>query len=139
MSKNVIVTVTGNQGYENDQDVIELVTYGQYQKDGNDFTVTYDESEMTGMEGTKTTLVINDSMVKLVRTGQNNSQMIFEKGQNHMGYYETPYGSFTVGVFSNHMNVDVNESGGEVKIDYSLSIDNKFTSLNDFSLKIREA
>jgi uncharacterized beta-barrel protein YwiB (DUF1934 family) len=139
MDKDVIVTVIGRQQHEKDQDTIELVTRGRFRKNGDKFQITYDETEMTGMEGTKTTLEIGGNVVKLMRTGHNNSQMVFEKGQSHLGYYETPYGAFTVGVFSTQMNVNLDENGGEVKIDYALSIDNKFTSVNDFSLRIREA
>jgi len=57
VNKNVIISVKGVQTSENnDKNVLELVTEGKYYKKGNAYYVTYKESEVTGMEGTTTTL-----------------------------------------------------------------------------------
>ncbi|WHH57369.1 DUF1934 domain-containing protein [Petroclostridium sp. X23] len=139
MNKNVIISVKGTQHLEDDTDSIELVTQGKYYKKGSNYFVSYKETEMTGMEGTTTTLKIGDGKVTLMRFGQNNSQLIFEKGQKHVSYYETSYGTFAVGVFSHNVDININDSGGEVAVDYILQIDNIQTGENDFYLKIREA
>ena len=74
-----------------------------------------------------------------MRFGKNNSQLIFEKGQKHISYYETEYGSFTVGVFSNLVDIDVDDSGGEIAIDYFLEVNSSMTQENDLCLQIKEA
>ncbi|MBZ4645144.1 MAG: hypothetical protein JG777_633 [Clostridia bacterium] len=139
MHKNVIISVKGTQHYNDDKDSIELVTEGKYYKKGNSYYVTYKETEITGMEGTTTTLKIGDGKVTLMRFGQNNSQLIFEKGQKHLCYYETAYGGFTVGVFSNNVDINIDDNGGEISVDYLLQIDNMKAGENDFYLQIREA
>ena len=139
MNKDVIISVKGNQRYDDYDNDIELVTEGKYYKKGDHYYVTYKETEMTGMEGVTTTLKIGNGKIVLMRFGESNSQLIFEKGQKHVNYYETAYGAFTVGVFSNQVNIDINDSGGEVFVDYLLEINNMATSMNDFNLQIREA
>ena len=139
MNKNVIISVKGNQHYSTTEDSIELVTEGKYYKKGNNYFVTYKETEITGMEGTTTTLKIGDGKVTLMRFGENNSQLVFEEGEKHLCYYETPHGSFTVGVFSNQVNINVNDTGGELQVDYLLEIDQMRAGKNDFYIQIREA
>lgn len=139
MKKNVIISVTGNQYVNEESDCIELVTEGTLEYDNNCCKITYAETEMTGMEGTTTSLEVEDERVTLVRTGATNSQLIFENDKKHVGYYETPYGNFSIGVLSNGMNIDIDENGGEIEIKYVLDVNNKAISKNDFNIKVREA
>lgn len=140
MDKNVIISVKGTQT-SNDQvnDILELVTEGKYYKKDDAYFVTYDESEVTGMSGTTTTLKVMDGVVTLIRVGSVNSQFVFQQGQKHISYYDTEYGAFTVGVTANEVDVRVDDNGGEIHIGYQLEIDNTETGENNFSMLIREA
>ena len=73
-----------------------------------------------------------------MRFGSVNSQFIFEQGQKHLSYYDTTYGTFTLGVYANEVEVNVNDEGGEIKVDYQLEIDNNKSGENDFHMFIRE-
>ena len=57
MENNVIISIQGKQSFEaQDDDTIELVTEGCLEPDGDDgYTLSYQESELTGLEGTLTT------------------------------------------------------------------------------------
>lgn len=141
MKKDVIISLKGTQSDGNrsdEREEIELVTEGCYYQEDGSYYVTYNETEVTGMEGTTTTLKIENEKVTMLRYGQNNSQLIFEKGQRHLCCYETPYGAFTIGIRSNEVNIDVTESGGEVSAEYHIEIDNNTSGLNDFHLQFRE-
>ncbi len=140
MDKNVIISVKGTQT-ANDQvaDILELVTEGKYYKEDEAYYVTYDESDVTGMNGTKTTLKVMDGVVTLMRVGSVNSQFVFQQGQKHISYYDTEYGAFTIGVLANAVDVKIDDSGGEIRVGYQLEIDNNNTGENDFYLSIREA
>lgn len=140
MNKNVIISVKGVQtSSSKDANQLELVTEGKYYKKGNSYYVTYKESEVTGMEGTTTTLKISDGVVTLMRFGMVNTQFIFEQGQKHVSYYDTTYGTFTVGVYTSEVDINVDDKGGEVRVDYHLEIDNNKSGTNDFRMFIREA
>lgn len=140
MNKNVIISIKGIQTSGNkNSNTLELVTEGKYYKKGDTYYVTYKESKVTGMEGTTTTLKIaEDGIVTLMRFGSVNTQFIFEQGQKHMSYYDTKHGTFTVGVTTNIVIVDIDDKGGEVRVDYRLDIDDNKSGKNDFHMFIRE-
>ncbi len=138
MDKNIIISLKGIQNGDKD-DPIELVTVGEYYYKDNKHFITYEESEMTGMEGTTTTLTIEGEKVTLMRSGKNNTQLIFEEGQRHINCYETPYGSLSVGVRANDVKVSLGEEGGEVSAQYELEVNNSFTGYNNFYMKITPA
>lgn len=140
MNKNVIISVKGIQTSDKkDKNILELVTEGKYYKKGNAYYVTYKESEVTGMEGTTTTLKISNGIVTLMRFGSVNTQFIFEQGQKHESYYDTQYGTFTMRVTARLVTINVDDKGGEVKVDYKLEIDDNKSGENDFHMFIREA
>ncbi len=140
MDKNVIISVKGTQSSnEQVENILELVTEGKYYKKDKAYFVTYDESEVTGMSGTTTTLKVLDGIVTLIRAGSVNSQFVFQQGQKHVSYYDTEFGAFTIGVTANEVDVRIDDSGGEIKIGYQLEIDNNETGENDFCMSIREA
>lgn len=140
-TKNVLISVKGTQNIgENGPTQLELVTEGRYYKNGNDYFVTYKETEITGMDGTTTTMIIAESKNKitLIRTGSVNSQLIFEPGCKHVSYYDTINGAFTIGVFTNYMDVEIDEHGGEIIVDYLIEIDDSESAQNDFHMVIKE-
>ena len=141
MNKDVIISVRGIQTSPGDKESnhIELVTEGKYYKKGNNYYVTYKESKVTGMEGTTTTVELcENGIATLVRFGKVNTQFIFEKGKRHISYYDTVYGTFVVGIFTKDINISVNDEGGDVRVDYSIEIDNNKTGETDFYMQIRE-
>lgn len=140
MKKDVIISVKGSQiSEDSDENVMELITEGKYYKKGDTYFITYKESEVTGMKGTTTTLKVADNMVTLMRFGSVNSQFVFQRGQKHVSYYDTEYGAFTISVYTNQMEIKVDDSGGEIRVGYELEIDNNKTGENDFHMFIREA
>ena len=57
MEKDVVISIKGMQKYEDAApDTIELVTEGRLIRDETGYTLTYQESELTGLEGTMTTI-----------------------------------------------------------------------------------
>ena len=102
---------------------VEVTTLGKvYLKEGVIY-VFYDESEMSGMPGTKTMLKIKESRVQMSRSGANVSKLIFEPGVNHESKYGTPYGEFIMETSTDLINIDVDEKlVGKIQISYGLKI-----------------
>ena len=125
MENNVIISIQGKQSFEDQEpEVIELVTEGQLAQDGEDgYTLSYQESELTGLEGTLTTFQIEPERVTLLRMGEVNSQMVFEEGRRHLSMYNTPYGALAVGINTKKMRAQLSPAGGSIEINYALEID----------------
>ena len=139
MEKDVIISIKGTQKYDNaDPDVIELVTEGRLEREGSSYTLSYQESELTGLEGTLTTFQIEPERVTLMRVGEFNSQMVFEEGRRHLSMYDTPYGALSVGINTRKMRAELDARGGSIEIDYAIEIDHALAGQNLFRIHVRE-
>ena len=136
MLDNVIISIKGSQMTpDNGSEEMELVTAGRLVREGRDrYTISYEESELTGMEGTTTVVRVEGPRVTLVREGSVNSQMVFEEGCRHLSMYETPYGALSVGIKTRRMRSTLGESGGALEIDSAGGIDNLLTGHNLFRM-----
>lgn len=140
MTKDVMISILGLQEYENmDNDSVELTTAGKLTRTDKGYHLSYEESALTGMEGTLTSFEILPHRVVLTRTGQLCSEMVFEPGVRHLSLYDTPYGSLEVGVAARKVYSTIGDQGGELEVNYSIDIDHKLAGENAFSLKVREA
>ncbi len=140
MEKDVVISIKGIQKYEGaEQDVIELVTAGRLSRDGGQYTLSYQESELTGLEGTLTTIQVEGEQVTLMRMGQFNSQMVFQEGRRHLSMYNTPYGAMAIGVNTRHLLAQVDDQGGDIEIDYAIEIDHALAGRSIFRINIKRA
>ncbi len=137
MHDNVIISIKGKQVNENGPDEMELVTEGRLICNDKGVLVSYQETELTGLQGTTTMLRINGPVVTLLREGTVNSQMVFEEGRRHLSMYETPYGSMSVGINTRRVKNTIGETGGDLEIDYAIEIDNLMVGRNFFSMNVK--
>lgn len=140
MEKQVLLSIRGQQIFEGVQEpeVTELMTEGTLHMDDNsNVTLVYQESELTGLEGTQTTIQVEPQSVTILREGQVNSQMVFQEGRKHLSLYNTPFGALTMGVNTRKMKVDLDETGGSIEIDYSIEIDHAVAGQNLFQIYVR--
>lgn len=137
MHDNVIISIKGKQVNEDGPDEMELVTEGRLICNDKGVLVSYQESELTGLQGTTTMLRINGPVVTLLREGTVNSQMVFEEGRRHLSMYETPYGSMSVGINTRRVKNTIGEFGGDLEIDYAIEIDNLMVGRNYFSMNVK--
>lgn len=139
MTDNVIISIKGKQLYaESGPDEMELVTAGTLKRDDRGgYTISYQESELTGLEGTTTVLRVDGRRVTLLREGNINSQMVFEEGRKHLSMYETPYGSLSIGIRTRRMRSTLSETGGDLEIDYAIEVDNLVAGQNMFRMNVK--
>ncbi len=139
MKKDVIITIRGLQSFEDaDNDSVELVTSGRFYEKGGSYYVSYKESELTGLGDTTTTVKIEDDKVTVMRFGELQTHMVFEAGQKHISYYDMGFGALTVGVSTRSIDKKLSESGGQMKIDYAMEINNAVAGESALFMDIRE-
>ncbi len=138
METNALITMTGQQCIDGENDQYELTTLGKYVKKDNKYYISYEGSELTGYAGTTTTLKVKDGCVSMIRFGKASTQMVFEKEKKYIGYYDTPFGSLSVGVTTNDIMVDMDEDGGEIKLDYLVELNHNQPVHNGLHLTIRK-
>ena len=139
MKENVIISIRGSQIYDGQEpEVTELVTEGILCREEKGYTIVYQESELTGLEGTTTRLCMEGGRVTLLREGNVNSQMIFEEGEKHLSMYETPYGALAVVIDTRQIVNTMGETGGELKIRYAIEIDNILAGRSVFQMTVKK-
>ena len=137
MKQVVVITLRGKQYLEEGApEAIELVTEGVMEWDGARCTLTYLETELTGMGSTKTVIQVMGEEVTLLRQGEVVSQMVFRQGKRHLSFYNTPYGEMTIGVNARHVMVDMDHSGGDIELDYDIEMDHAVTGRNVFAIHV---
>ena len=74
----------------------ELFTQGVFYKRGQNYYVTYEESETTGFEGCRMTLKVEGpDKVSMIRHGTSRSNLTIERGNRNIGFYNTIPVSYT--------------------------------------------
>lgn len=139
MKKDVVIEIKGVYRQNDDVDSIELFTTGSFYKRNGHYYIAYDESEMTGFEGARTVLKVEDgSRVTLTRTGSARSQLIVERGVRHQCHYDTGMGPMMIGVSGDRIVSGLTDAGGKLEFAYSLDINTLLASENSVFINVRE-
>ena len=134
----VMLSIRGEQYFDDvDPDETELMTEGTMELTENGMLLCYQETALTGMEGTTTTFEVRGPQVILSRSGRVNSQMVFEEGRQHTSLYETPFGDLTVDIQTGSLRHTLSERGGLLEIKYSIAVDHTVTGRNRFKIRVK--
>lgn len=136
--KNVMLKIEGMQkSIDGEENVIELTTEGKLYEKENAMYLVYDETELSGMDGSTTTVKLARDKISMKRFGRSNSEMVFEKGKRYFANYNTPYGDFDMEVLTMNIDYNINDaSKGDVFIEYHVSLQGMVESKNTLSIRI---
>lgn len=137
MKHSVMLSIRGRQSYQGQEpDVIELVTEGVLEQTPFGWELTYQESELTGLQGVTTTFAVEPDKIVLTRTGNLNSQMIFQVGVVHESLYQVEFGALLLCVMASRIQTDISENGGTVDLEYAIEIEHTSAGVIDYHLEI---
>jgi uncharacterized beta-barrel protein YwiB (DUF1934 family) len=136
--QNVVLTIQGRQLYDDQEpEVIELVTEGTMEKLEDGWRITYEESALTGLEGVKTSFLLQPGKVTLSRTGSLQSEMVFQIGILHESLYRMEFGALLIGVCAIDMDYCLSEEGGTVELAYRIEIEHGAAGIVEYSLEVK--
>lgn len=134
----VMLSIRGEQYFDGiDPDAQELMTEGTMTLTEDGMVLAYQETALTGMEGTTTRFQVQGPRVILTRSGTVNSQMVFEEGRQHTSLYETPFGELSVDIQTSVLKHNLTERGGLMEIKYSIAVEHTVTGRNCFKIRVR--
>ena len=134
----VMLSIRGEQYFDGiDPDAQELMTEGTMTLTEDGMVLAYQDTALTGMEGTTTRFQIRGPRVILTRSGTVNSQMVFEEGRQHTSLYETPFGELSVDIQTSVLKHNLTERGGLMEIKYSIAVEHTVTGRNCFKIRVR--
>ena len=140
MIKDVLISIKGTQGLEDNTDTVEFMTDGRFGINDGEYFISYDESAMLDSgEEVKTYLYLkSDNSVIIQRNGAVKSKILIEEGKRNTSFYTTPYGNLTIGVFGEAIQHNLSVFGGEITLKYTLDTDLKLLSENTVNISVRE-
>lgn len=102
--------------------------------------ISYDETELTGMAGARSTVTYRTSdrgLVTMLRTGLVSTAMTFKAHHRAICTYDTPYMPFSIGIHA--LTVDNRlDTEGILKLDYIIEIRGARAERCEMTMKIRE-
>ncbi|MBN7774115.1 DUF1934 domain-containing protein [Clostridium aminobutyricum] len=111
---------------DSEEDQIEFVTEGKIYERNQAVYVVYDESEVSGMPGCKTSLKLKGDTIRMRRFGESvilDTAIEFQKGRRYEGFYDTPFGAIEMEVLTNDLVHNLTPEGkGSIDIDYHISL-----------------
>lgn len=127
--KNVTIKIIGTHIHDNiEEEQLELVTEAEMFERNGILYLMYEESEFSGMEGSKTRLRIDKDQMKMSRisktTGQDGvTEMNFQVGKRFEDTYPTPIGVVEMEMLTNsYVNTMTYEETGYLEVDYTISL-----------------
>lgn len=137
--KQVLVSVKSIQRDRDGEDtVVELISSGRYYERQGVKYIIYNESEVTGLEGVKTTIKVYPNSVVLLRTGDVNMRHQYVLNEKHESVYQTPYGQLHMAVYTHEFNVSIQDGIGSVHLGYDVSVDGEWQFYNQLTITLRE-
>lgn len=122
MEENYLITITGTMEQDGERESVELMTRGKFVRRGSSYFIAYEETEATGYAGCTTTVkaTADAREVVMTRFGKVPSQLVIEKGVRHICHYETGFGSVSLGVAADVIELDLTDAGGRLQFSYTL-------------------
>lgn len=137
--KDVIIDISSRFNLEQeDEDSLDFTTDGFYLLEGDTACISYFETEVTGMEGTRTSLFVMPDQVVVDREGTVTSRMVFKEGLQSSFLYQTPYGEAKLGLRTRRIRQSMGPEGGKVEIEYVVDMEHAMVSRNQFHISVRE-
>lgn len=137
MKKTVMLSIEGRQSYAGQEpEVIELVTEGTLENTSGGWTISYEESDLTGMAGVTTTFLVEEGKMTLIRTGRLNSRMVFQEGITHESLYEMEFGALMLSVCAKKISATITGDGGTLDLSYAIEIEQTDAGVIDYHLQI---
>ena len=137
--KNVIIKIKGTQGSGDEKSVIEFSSEGTLSREGEKYLLSYSEDAVIEGGRIETLLTADgkDSVI-LERKGALNSKLLIEKGVRNNCFYSVPEGSLTLGIFGKEVDNRLCDTGGKIKMVYTLDANMRLISENTVEISVRE-
>jgi len=114
-----------SDGSEFEPQTTEMYSDARLRLTDDRFSLSYEESELTGMEGSSSQisfLYSQPELVTMLRSGSVSTALVFEPGKRHFCTYKTPFMPFEVCVQTLHIDNQLLSPTATLDIDYLVEI-----------------
>ena len=119
-------------------EVMEIQSFGTMRVSDGRVEIAYDETEATGMAGSRTVISFleNESgIVSMIREGTVSTSLVFESAKRYRCVYQTPYMPFEICVHTRKVENRL-LADGTLQLDYVIEIRGAKAERTKFSMQI---
>lgn len=141
MEEKYLLSVVGTQTVEGQSDSIDLKTRAAYVTKNGSRYITYTEYDVNNpKQHYKTTVKVSpENIVTVMKGGTERHNLILEEGVRHKCEYITGFGIISLGIFTDSVNINLDDKGGEIRVHYSIDVQSELASSNELVINIKEA
>lgn len=138
MERKVLLHIYSEQRYEEEEPQIsELTTIGTLEHRGDALHLSYEETELTGLQGTTTSFTLYGDKVLLKREGVLRSEMVFDIGKENRSLYDMGMGALMITVRTMAMVQAMTPEGGILQVDYDLLVEECYVGQVSYRIEVR--
>lgn len=138
--KEYLISIKGIYTDYEDSNTIEIFTTGEFYRRGGNYYISYNETEATGFEGSRTTLEIEaERRVTLNRSGSSAAQLVVEQGVRHQCHYDMGFGDMMIGISGEKIRSTLTDRGGNLSFKYSLDVNALLASEHEMYINVKES
>ncbi len=119
---------------DGEREQMEFVTEGKMLC-GTSYRISYNTDDGTGSEFTMIRAGENEAVI--YRKGGTESHLTVRKGERYVGHYSIGVANMMVGVSGKNIEVDMNENGGRIFLEYAIDVNSEHVSVNTVEIKVQ--
>lgn len=131
--ESVRIKLVGKQA---EGEIVKVDTGALYEKKGHLHTVIYKELPKDACVETETKLIFSENRLTILKKGEVNSKMEFEKGVKLGNDYGTAYATFFIETDTKELSLTEKESGFDFYVSYDLYMNGGMVSESEVSFSI---
>ena len=130
---NATLSIKGTQIAQGEKDVTELNVVGRLEQTEKGYIIEY--TDYATVDENRTVISFNEDTLIMTKLGEINTEMFFKEGVRTNCDYQTPYGNFEIGIFTNLLNIKADKKGAKIKLEYNIDFNYGFAAENKLEIK----
>ena len=138
MKNDVLIEVENTQTLGGRDEKYTVSVNGTLEYGDGRYTLAYTEYDGE-LKGCKTLVTVEGGdSVSVAREGGYSTELKLKNGERRTSVYSTPYGEFSLGLFTNRVFTDMSENGGTLETEYTLEFAPDSRALNSMKITVSE-
>lgn len=121
---------------ESQDDEVEVINVGTYSVVNGREYVRYEEVYDDSQERSSSIIKIDGDSVEVTKKGVVSTKMRFTMGSKNMTYYQTPYGSMSLGIITKKLEIERTEDTISIYLVYGMEVNCEHLSDCDMQITI---
>ena len=100
--------------------------------------IMYNETELSGMEGSHTTIKLKPRSIVLIRNGKVSMRHEYVLGETRQTVYETPFGELHMAFKTHELESTLQDGIGKIHLGYDISVSGEWQYYNQLDIVLQE-